>query len=99
MSITKALTKSIALRMGVDVTHMMTQANVEVSRDNPESQFVTAFAAVLDADCTATPPDRRTRHPASEQPPHTDRSRLLWATALRIGWLRVSGAEHYPGAR
>ena len=48
MSITKALTKSIALRAGANPAEVLSQANVEVSRDNPESQFITAFAAVLD---------------------------------------------------
>lgn len=48
MSVTKALTKSIALRQGASVSGLLTQANVEISRDNPESLFVTAFAAVLD---------------------------------------------------
>jgi len=48
MSVTKALTKSIALRTGHDASRVLTQANVEISRDNPESLFVTAFAAVLD---------------------------------------------------
>ena len=51
MSITKVLTKSIALRAGRDCEprSLLTQANIEISRDNPESLFVTAFAAVLDA--------------------------------------------------
>ena len=50
MSITKALTKSIALRPGGDAAQVLSQANVEVSRDNPESQFITVFAAVLDVE-------------------------------------------------
>ena len=50
MSIAKALTKSIALRPGGDPAQVMSQANIEVSRDNPESQFITAFAAVLDVE-------------------------------------------------
>ena len=50
MSITKALAKSIALRERVELKAVLTQANVEIARDNPESQFVTMFAAVLDAD-------------------------------------------------
>ena len=50
MSIAKALTKSIALRSGGDAAQVLSQANIEVSRDNPESQFITAFAAVLDTD-------------------------------------------------
>jgi serine phosphatase RsbU (regulator of sigma subunit)/CHASE2 domain-containing sensor protein len=49
MSITKALTKSVALRAGQDAAQLITQANVELSRDNPESMFVTAFAAILEA--------------------------------------------------
>jgi serine phosphatase RsbU (regulator of sigma subunit) len=48
MSITKVLTKSIALRLDGSSTRPLTQANLEISRDNPESLFVTAFAAILD---------------------------------------------------
>ena len=50
MSITKVLTKSIAMRAGRDTEPLLTQANIEISRDNPESLFVTAFAAVLDVE-------------------------------------------------
>jgi serine phosphatase RsbU (regulator of sigma subunit) len=50
MSIAKALSKSIALRQRLDLKAVLTQANVEIARDNPEAQFVTMFAAVLDAD-------------------------------------------------
>jgi serine phosphatase RsbU (regulator of sigma subunit) len=32
---------------------VLTQANVEIARDNPEAQFVTMFAAVLDAETGA----------------------------------------------
>jgi serine phosphatase RsbU (regulator of sigma subunit)/CHASE2 domain-containing sensor protein len=48
MVITKALLKSIALRAGRAASDPITEANVEIARDNPESLFVTAFAAVLD---------------------------------------------------
>ncbi|RPI41059.1 MAG: CHASE2 domain-containing protein [Betaproteobacteria bacterium] len=48
MSITKVLTKSVALRAGGNGAPLLTQANIEISRDNPESLFVTAFAAILD---------------------------------------------------
>lgn len=48
MTVTKALTKSIALRAGDDVADILSQADLEISRDNPESFFVTAFACVLD---------------------------------------------------
>ncbi|MGH8663193.1 MAG: CHASE2 domain-containing protein [Burkholderiales bacterium] len=50
MSITKALTKSVALRAGDEAAMLLTQVNTELSRDNPESMFVTAFAAVLEVD-------------------------------------------------
>lgn len=48
MSITKVLTKSVALRADPNAMRPLTQANLEISRDNPESLFVTAFAAILD---------------------------------------------------
>lgn len=48
MSITKVLTKSVALRLDDSSMRPLTQANIEISRDNPESLFVTAFAAILD---------------------------------------------------
>jgi serine phosphatase RsbU (regulator of sigma subunit) len=50
MSITKALTKSVALRTGEEAATLLTQVNTELSRDNPESMFVTAFAAILEVD-------------------------------------------------
>jgi serine phosphatase RsbU (regulator of sigma subunit) len=51
MAISKALYKSATLRMsGADVGELMSAANDEVSRDNPEALFVTAFAAILDLD-------------------------------------------------
>ncbi len=49
MAVSKALYKSMALRaQDSDVGALMTTANVEVSRDNPEMLFVTAFAGILD---------------------------------------------------
>jgi serine phosphatase RsbU (regulator of sigma subunit)/CHASE2 domain-containing sensor protein len=48
MSITKVLTKSIALRARTEPESLLTQANVEISRNNPEALFVTAFAAIVD---------------------------------------------------
>ena len=50
MSITKALSKSVALRQRPDLRSVLTQTNVEIARENPEALFVTVFAAVLDAD-------------------------------------------------
>ena len=48
MALSKSLLKSIALRTGADPGAILTQASVEIARDNAESFFVTAFAAVLD---------------------------------------------------
>ena len=49
MAVSKALYKSLALRThDSDVGALMAEANREVSRDNPEMLFVTAFAGVLD---------------------------------------------------
>ncbi len=50
MAVSKSLYKSTALRRGADVATMMREANVEISRDNPEELFVTVFAAVLNLD-------------------------------------------------
>jgi serine phosphatase RsbU (regulator of sigma subunit) len=51
MAVSKALYKSAALRApDADLGALMADANAEVSRDNPQSLFVTAFAGVLDLD-------------------------------------------------
>jgi len=49
MALSKSLIKSIALRTGDDPGAILTRANGEIARDNPESLFVTAFVALLDA--------------------------------------------------
>jgi len=49
MAVSKALYKSVTLRTpDADLGRIMTEANAEVSRDNSQRLFVTAFAAVLD---------------------------------------------------
>jgi serine phosphatase RsbU (regulator of sigma subunit) len=48
MAVSKALCKSAALRYGRRVNELLQEANAEISRENPESFFVTAFAGVLD---------------------------------------------------
>jgi len=51
MAVSKALYKSATLRSpDADIGHLMSAANAEVSRDNPEMLFVTAFAGILDLD-------------------------------------------------
>jgi len=49
MALSKSLLKSIALRGARDPAAIFNQANAEISRDNPEALFVTAFAGILDA--------------------------------------------------
>lgn len=49
MALSKSLIKSIALRAQDEPAAILERANAEISRDNPESLFVTAFAGVLDA--------------------------------------------------
>ncbi len=49
MALSKSLLKSIALRGEDGLAPILERANAEISRDNPESLFVTAFAGVLDA--------------------------------------------------
>lgn len=51
MVISKTLCKSVALREdmhNMDLGLLMRQANMEISRDNPEMLFVTAFIGLLD---------------------------------------------------
>jgi serine phosphatase RsbU (regulator of sigma subunit) len=48
MALSKTLLKSAA-RRAEDVGALLVRANAEVSRENPESLFVTAFAGILDA--------------------------------------------------
>ncbi len=49
MAVSKALYKSTMLRTpGADIGEVMSAANAEVSRDNPELLFVTVFAGILD---------------------------------------------------
>lgn len=51
MVVSKALYKSTVLREPrADVGELMRRANADISRDNPEMFFVTAFAAILDLD-------------------------------------------------
>jgi adenylate cyclase len=47
MALSKTLLKSAARRVD-DVGGLLVRANAEVSRENPESLFITAFAAILD---------------------------------------------------
>jgi len=48
MALSKSLCKSIALRGGSDLGEMIRQADLEISRENPEGMFVTAWVGLLD---------------------------------------------------
>lgn len=48
MAVTKALSKSVALRADCQVAEMVVAANLELSRENREMLFVTLIAGVLD---------------------------------------------------
>lgn len=48
MALGKSLYKSAVLRNGDNIAGVMTQANFEIARDNPEQMFITAFAGILD---------------------------------------------------
>ncbi|OWW19182.1 SpoIIE family protein phosphatase [Noviherbaspirillum denitrificans] len=50
MVVAKALSKSIALRAEDDVAAILSRANRELARENPEMLFVTGIAGVLDVD-------------------------------------------------
>ena len=51
MAVSKALYKSTTLRAAdATIGELMRAANAEISRDNPEMFFVTAFAGILDLD-------------------------------------------------
>ena len=50
MALSKALYKSTALRSLPDLGRTMVEANIEITRENPELLFVTLVACMLDAD-------------------------------------------------
>lgn len=53
MALSKALYKSAALREQTDIGAIMTQANAEISRENPAMMFVTVLAGKLDLETGA----------------------------------------------
>jgi len=48
MALSKTLIKGAAMRTGRDIGAAFVRANAEISRENPEALFVTAFAGILD---------------------------------------------------
>ena len=50
MALSKSLLKSVALREPDDAGRILSRANTEIARENPESLFTTAFAGLLDLD-------------------------------------------------
>lgn len=49
MALSKTLLKSAALRMPGDIGDIVSRASAEISRENPESLFVSVFAGIFDA--------------------------------------------------
>ncbi|HXZ50870.1 MAG TPA: CHASE2 domain-containing protein [Burkholderiales bacterium] len=49
MALSKTLLKSAALRMPGDIGDIFSRASAEISRENPESLFVSVFAGIFDA--------------------------------------------------
>ena len=99
MAVSKALCKSTALRSATPAMGaLLAVANTEVSRDNPEMLFVTAFAAILDlgsgelAYCNAGHEDPYLVSGRFARPAHHRRRRSAAArwTAFRTG-VRASG--------
>jgi adenylate cyclase len=79
MAVSKALYKSAMLRApDTDIGAIMAVANGEVSRDNPGSLFVTAFAGILDLQsgvlsyCNAGHDNPYRLHPSYDKPRHID---------------------------
>ncbi|MSP44058.1 MAG: hypothetical protein EXR08_11990 [Alphaproteobacteria bacterium] len=48
MALGKSLYKSAVLRTPDNIASVMSEANAEIARDNPEQMFITAFAGILD---------------------------------------------------
>jgi serine phosphatase RsbU (regulator of sigma subunit) len=48
MALSKSLLKSVALREPDETGRILSRANTEIARENPESLFTTAFAGLLD---------------------------------------------------
>ncbi|MBK6863900.1 MAG: CHASE2 domain-containing protein [Ideonella sp.] len=76
MTVSKALAKSAMLRApAADLGRIMSEADIEISRDNPDNLFVTLFAGVLDLDsgeleyCNAGHENPWLLHPGSADAP------------------------------
>ena len=69
MALSKSLLKSIALREPDDAGRILSRANTEIARENPESLFTTAYAGLLDLDT-----GRMTMASAGHEPPFRRRT-------------------------
>jgi len=88
MAVSKALYKSTTLRTAApDMGALMTAANAEVSRDNPQMLFVTVFAGLLDLDTASSPTATRATRTRAGSPGRMPRSGASsTATARRCAW-------------
>jgi len=78
MALSKTLLKSAARRAD-DVGGLMVRANAEVSRENPESLFITAFAAILDTRTGTLEFCNAGHEPPFAKPPTSGLQRLVHA--------------------
>ena len=101
MALSKALYKSAALRSLPDLGRTMADANVEITRENPEFLFVTVVACMLDVET-----GELAYCNAGHEPPHAiaaewnenQAARGRRAAAVYAGELPVSDRAHPHGA-
>jgi adenylate cyclase len=91
MALSKALYKSSALRSLPDLGATMAEANVEITRENPELLFVTVIACLLDVQS-----GELTWCNAGHEPPHIVGVDGKSVRSLEGGGPPLSTLENYP---
>jgi serine phosphatase RsbU (regulator of sigma subunit) len=91
MALSKALYKSTALRSLPDLGRTMAEANVEITRENPEFLFVTLVACMLDAET-----GELAYCNAGHEPPHVIATDGTWVRRLEGGGPPLCTLENFP---
>ena len=91
MALSKALYKSAALRSLPDLGRTMAEANVEITREDPEFLFVTAVACMLDAET-----GELAYCNAGHEPPHAIAADGKSVRLLEGGGPPLCTLENYP---
>jgi serine phosphatase RsbU (regulator of sigma subunit) len=91
MALSKALYKSTALRSLPDLGRTMAEANVEITRENPELLFVTVIACLLDVDT-----GELAYCNAGHEPPHSVAADGITIRELAGGGPPLCTIENYP---